>query len=609
MNKRLLCLLLCLIMLMSVAFAGCAKKTDEESTEEITEQASKSTVTLSLYLMSEEEISDEQAQKIEDAANRITKSKFKAKLDIRYFTEEQYNEALEDAFKKTKNEIAAKKAAEQALKEAIKNGKATKAPETSAEVTEEETVITEFGTTELKYPSITDHQIDIFYLEGFDTLMNYIADEKVVAVDEELTGYSKLLADYLVSDYLEYADKITEGTYMIPNAKAIGEYTYLLLKKDVLAKYNYSAKKDSFTSITCENVKDILDKVSKYDAQYVPLWSGTGEFNLSNIAYIGFDSNNSFSHKGFSVIGGTYISSYKYGIVNNIYNCGNIFGSEFNSQMKTLFEYKEKNYYGAENDERKFAVGIVKGDGTLPAQYADEYEVVVIQNPQITTEDVFASGFAVGSNTSDLSRSMEIITYINTNEDFRNLLLYGIEGENYEIVEEKVDGVEYKTAKRLNNDYMMSPERTGNVIISYPLNGEERADIRKYQKIQNRDAEPVLDFGFYYSYQDETINLDAMKYIREFSESVYDKILACETYADYEILINGYTDTENPENNIVGVKQQMTEDPIIKLMLTETYNSQSDNYYDNSELYGEGCSITHLYYKWLLDMGYYNPAA
>ena len=609
MNKRLLCLLLCLIMLVSVAFTGCAKKTDEESTEDITEQASKSTVTLSLYLMSEDEISEEQAQKIEDAANKITKSKFKAKLDIRYFSEKQYNDALAEAFEKTDDEIAAKKAAEQALKEAIKKGEATKAPETSAEVTEEETVITEFGTTELKYPSITDYQVDIFYVEGFDTLMGYIADERVSAMDEELTGYSKLLADYLVSDYLEYADKITEGTYMIPNAKPIGEYTYLLLKKDILAKYNYSAKKDSFTSLTCENVKDILDKVSKYDTQYVPLWSGTGELDLSNIAYIGFDANNSFSHKGFSVIGGTYISSYKYGVVNNIYNCNNIFGGEFNAQMKTLFEYKTNNYYGAENDERKFAVGIVKGDGTLPEQYSDEYDVVVIKNPQITTEDVFASGFSVGSQTSDLSRSMEIITYMNTNEDFRNLILYGIEGENYEVITKEIDGVEYKTAKRLNDSYMMSPEKTGNVIISYPLDGVDRPDIRKYQKVQNRDAEPVLDFGFFYSYQDEAINLEAMKYVREFSESVYAKIIACESYADYEILINGYTDEENPENNIVGVKQQMTEDPIIKLMLTETYNSQSDNYFETSELYGEGCSLTHLYYKWLLDMGYYNPAA
>lgn len=609
MNKRLLCLLLCLIMLVSVAFTSCGKKTDEESIDDVTEQASKSTVTLSLYLMSEEEISEEQAQKIEDAANRITKSKFKAKLDIRYFTEEQYSAALEDAFKKTDDEIAAKKAAEQALKEAIKKGEATKAPETSAEVTEEETVITEFGTTELKYPPITDHQIDIFYLEGFDTLMDYVADEKVSAMDEELTGYSKLLFDYLVSDYLEYADKLIGGTYMIPNAKPIGEYTYLLLKKDVLAKYNYSAKKDSFTSLTCENVKDILDKVAKYNPEYVPLWSGTDDLNLSNIAYIGFDANNTFTHKGFSVIGGVYMPAYKYGVVNNIYNCGNIFGGEFNSQMKTLFEYKEKNYYGAENETRKFAVGIVEGDGTLPEKYSDEYEVVVIRNPQITSEDVFASGFAVGSHTSDLSRSMEIITYINTNEDFRNLILYGIEGENYEVINTEIDGVEYKTVKRLNDDYMMSPERTGNTIITYPVDGEERADIRKYQKIQNRDAEPVLDFGFYYSYQDEKVNLEAMKYVREFSATVYEKILACETYAEYEILINGYTDAENPENNIVGVKQQMQEDPIIKLMLTETYNSQSDSYFENSELYGEGCSITHLYYKWLLDMGYYNPAA
>ncbi len=597
MNKRLLCLLLCLIMLVSVVFTGCAKKTDEESAEEINKQASQSTVTLSLYLMSDGEISKEQAQKIEDAANRITKSKFKAKLDIRYFTAEQYSAALADAFKKTDDEIAAKKAAEQALKEAIRKGEATRPPETTAAVTEEETVITEFGTTELKYPSISDHQVDIFYLDGFDTLMGYVADAKVSAMDEQLTGYSKLLYDYLVSDYLEYSKAVVGGTYMIPNAKPMGEYTYLLLKKDVLAKYSYSATKDSFTSVTCDNVKDILSNVSKYDTQYVPLWSGTGELNVSNIAYLGFDANNRFSHKGFSVIGASYDPSYKYGVADNVYGVydkdgkvsANIFdNSEFDAQMKTLFEYKEKNYYGAENETRPFAVGIVKGDGTLPEKYANEYEVVVVENPKITSEDVFASGFAVGKHTSDLSRCMDIITYINTNEDFRNLILYGVEGENYEVVITEMDDVEYKTANRLNNNYMMSPEKTGNVILSYPLHGVDRIDIREYQKVQNRDAEPVLDFGFYHVYSKETINLEAMKHVREYSESVYARILACETYADYEALK-------------ATVKEEMSQDAVITRMLDATYSSKTEGYD------GKGCSLLYLYDKWLTEKGYHVP--
>ena len=606
MNKRLLCLLLSLIMLMSVVLTGCSNTTDDEAMANVTDEASKSTVTLTMYLMSDGEVSEEQAQKIEDAASKITKSKFKAKLELRYFTEEQYTTALEVAFKKTEDEIAAKKAAEQALKEAIKKGEATAAPETEAVSSEEETIITEYGTTELKYPPVSAHQIDIFYLEGFDTLMTAIENKRLSLLDEQMTGYAKLLEDYLVSDYLEYAEDITGGTYMIPNNTVMGEYTYLLLKKDVLEKYNY-AKTDSFTSLTCDNVADILDKVSRYDTQYRPLWSGTGELDMTNVGYIGLDANNNFSHN-FSIFGGTHTAGAKYGVTNNIYPCNSIFSdSSYVSQLSKLISYREKGYYGAENDTREFAVGLVKGDATLPEQYSEEYEVVVISNPKITNEDVFASGFAVSSYTSSVSRSMDVITYLNTNEDFRNLILYGIEGENYEIIENDIDGTIYKTVRRLNENYMMSAEKTGNAIIAYPIDGVERADIRDYQKIQNRDAEPVLDFGFYRTYSKETINFTAMAEIRELSEQVYEKIMACKTVEEFNTFVNGYVDPNNEENNIIGIKQQISDNDTITLMLNLAYSSKSENYEDNVELYGEGCSFGFLYMKWLEDMGYYNP--
>ena len=70
--------------------------------------------------MSDGEISEDKAEQIEAAVNKITKSKFKAKIELRYFTEEEYNDALDKAFKDTEDAREAKKKAEAALKEAIK---------------------------------------------------------------------------------------------------------------------------------------------------------------------------------------------------------------------------------------------------------------------------------------------------------------------------------------------------------------------------------------------------------------------------------------------------------------------------------------------------------
>ena len=165
MNKRIICLLLSAIMLLSVALTGCSKKTDDEAMENVTETASESTMTLTMYLMSESEVSEEQASKLEEAVNKITKSKFKTKLILKYFTEDQYTKALEEAFQKTKEEKDAKKAAERALKEAIKRGEATSAT-TATGTTAEETIVNELGVTELKYPTVSENQVDIFYLGG-----------------------------------------------------------------------------------------------------------------------------------------------------------------------------------------------------------------------------------------------------------------------------------------------------------------------------------------------------------------------------------------------------------------------------------------------------------
>ena len=57
MKKRLSCLLLSVLMVV-LCFAGCAEKTGEEVMIEIGEKASKDAVTLSMYLMSEEKVSE-----------------------------------------------------------------------------------------------------------------------------------------------------------------------------------------------------------------------------------------------------------------------------------------------------------------------------------------------------------------------------------------------------------------------------------------------------------------------------------------------------------------------------------------------------------------------
>ena len=84
MMKRWLCLFLCALMLLSAVLTGCSskKETGEEDKDKISEDASASAMTLSMWIVSEEEVTAEVANAVTRALNEITESKFKTRLAI-----------------------------------------------------------------------------------------------------------------------------------------------------------------------------------------------------------------------------------------------------------------------------------------------------------------------------------------------------------------------------------------------------------------------------------------------------------------------------------------------------------------------------------------------
>ena len=58
MNKRLIALFLCLVMMLSVFLAGCAESTEEDAKEELEEAKVASNMTLTMWIVSESPVSD-----------------------------------------------------------------------------------------------------------------------------------------------------------------------------------------------------------------------------------------------------------------------------------------------------------------------------------------------------------------------------------------------------------------------------------------------------------------------------------------------------------------------------------------------------------------------
>lgn len=525
MSKKLICLFLSIVLLLGV-LAGCAEKSDEDAAADKSEAASEAARTLSMYLMSEEPVSAETAAMIEEAVNQITEKKFKTRMKLYYYTEEEYYDKLQAAF--------------DAREEAKQNGTLNNDKQDAS--TEEETIVNEFGVIEIKYPTIAPYQVDLFYFGGYDKYTELKDKGMLTRLDEELNSSSKELGKYIPATILANLKAINNGTYALPTNKAIGEYTYLLLNKEVLEKsYRNGNDFSDYTSLTCEKTQELLAYVANPDTgmneDFYPLFTDleSTELLLSNLQFWGVDENGNLSDE-FSVLGDYFKNSDNFKDPNTYAEIANLFENEqFLTDLEILKSYEFSGYYDGAED-KKFAVGYVKGGAELAEVYGDEYEMIPVACPRLSEDDLYSDMFGVCSYTSSTSRSMRILTMLNTDEEFRNLILYGIEGEHYQMVDtglENEQGEPYKVVKRLNNEYVMDVNKTGNTLIAYPMEGELHT-IREYAVKQNLDAKAELNLGFTPDYKGFEVNNESLQAVRTLSAEILAEYLACQNEEELE---------------------------------------------------------------------------
>ena len=242
MNKKLLCLTLSILMLLTCLFTACGKKTatDEGEGEE---QVDNSAKTIVMWVVTEDETDPEAAELVNEAFTKITKAKFKTNVVIKFCTEDEYYDKLEDAIETAQKDIEMAEEAATELRRYLKAHKGEKSNEEltkdfykeypeyakyadaeeeededgeDAVTTEEETIVNEFGIAEIKYPDPKPNQVDIFYLGGYDKYMSYYNSEWLASLSEELSTSSKKLNDHISTSLLNGV-QIEGGVYAIPN--------------------------------------------------------------------------------------------------------------------------------------------------------------------------------------------------------------------------------------------------------------------------------------------------------------------------------------------------------------------------------------------------------
>ena len=510
-------------------FAGCAEKDKADVMNKIGMEASEGAVTLSMYLMSEAPVSDEQELAMEAAVNAITEKEFKVHLDLKYFTADKYYETLEADLKKMTEYYS---------------GDGIGKKEDTPVYTDEN------GLPVTYYPPIEEFDVDIFYFGGYDKYVKYSEAGYLKDISTEVDGSAKALKAVINTNLLNQV-KALNGKYdMIPTNRAIGEYTYLLLNKKVLQETQYAAS--DITSLVDEDCQDLLSLVDDiFGDEYVPLKSYTGELDLIDVEYFGVDANGMMTDD-FSLIAGTYNNSWVYGAAGSYPEMSHILNTKDSGrlsaqeQIKVLKGYEFNGYLGDEADaDKPFAVGYIKGGAEVVEKYGDDYEIVPVQMPTLETEDLYEHVMAISEKTNSVKQSAEIITHLNTNEEFRNLILYGIEKENYvwvdaigedgnPVIDE--DGNVYKVVSRITDDpeklYVMDKNKTGNVVYAYPAVGENPL-ASDYALAQNQDLQLdyTLGFNLYNASFAKLGDLDltALKAVTVASASFYQKIVDAKT--------------------------------------------------------------------------------
>ncbi|MDF2925230.1 MAG: extracellular solute-binding protein family 1 [Paenibacillaceae bacterium] len=175
------------------------------------------------------------------------------------------------------------------------------------------------------------------------------------------------------------------------------------------------------------------------------------------------------------------------------------------------------------------AMGVVKPGGLaeVEKQYGNVKMVQVpIQKPFVEATGARSAMTAVNARSKHPEQALKMLEIMNTDKEIFNLLNFGIEGQNYELVNGKV--------KKLDNSgyFYNSAWSVGNQFNALLQTGQEDGIWEQTDKL-NRDAEITPILGYSFNTEPVTTEIAAASSIRkEFAKWAYE--------SDYEAKYQQY---------------------------------------------------------------------
>ena len=501
MTKRLTCLVLALIMIFSLCLTSCSPEEKKEEEEVKVEEAQRKNLVLTIYAITDEKTTDEALETVELAVSEYCRAKYKTAIDLRFFTEDEYQAALNEMYDKfAEEEAAALKAEEEAKaaeasrlaeyaqmsdaeKEAYnakRREEAKKAEEEAKKAAEELAQLIADGKD---VAEVKEVQMDIIYIPSAADYYSYIDQGLLADLTQFLSGKFKRITDYVFPSYI-HAATVNNMVYGIPNNRPIeGNETFILVKTDLAEKYGVDLTK-------VRSVTDLADVYAKIAAEEEGVKPILGDWAPEGIEY--HPEQNMYGTYG--VFRDTLLKGrFQKGKDSAALNPDSKYGYAYADYCKLRAEYNAAGYL-TDKEEDDFFMTVKELTPAEQAEWKEKgYTPILYKGATFSTQKALDGGlFGISSHCKEAERAMEILQLMSCDPALHNLLTFGVEDIHYEKISDNKDE---NVITILDDSYKMDFFRTGNSLISHVTEdmGEDWIELGK-QKNLNSFASSFLGF-------------------------------------------------------------------------------------------------------------------
>lgn len=336
----------------------------------------------------------------------------------------------------------------------------------------------DWATFDQKIATMTSGQekFDICYTSSSTYSLNAVRNA-YVELDDLLDNYAPKTKELLGEDFINGA-RINGKIYGIQANKDKGSSYGIFYRKDLAEKYNLTEQLEN--AKTLEDLYPALDVIKANEPDIAPLY----EFSsYSNLSLLPID-------EVYYPVAINYEKD-----PNKIVNL--VDTDEFKEGCRKVTEHMKKGYlvkgYDAETEKHFIEFQVLKPekDAELNASRDYEWKQVEMTAPVMTNKSAKGSLMAVSRTSKNPEICVQFLEMFNTDPYLNNLIIYGIEGKDYE----KVGDNTIKVIPNSGYGNAGMQWEFGNTFINYTVEGENPEKSKLMEEF-NATLKPLDSLGF-----------------------------------------------------------------------------------------------------------------